>query len=155
MPVPLPGDENSDFADDLLSAKERDLKPLLDESADCLDLNCGQIVEMEAFLNEAWFAGTYTGHHQMQRRAEQRRFDVGPPEMGPIEAGFKTLMHESADALNLTVAMTIRMWGFLGQAWIAGVQSCEAELMATFIELKSDIAEEALQWLVEGDEDDD
>lgn len=150
--VSLPGDEN-DFRNDLLSAKERDLKPLLGESADCLDLDYGQTIEMETFLNEAWFAGTRSGHAQMRERANQRRLDSAPVGIEQIEARFKALMEESADTLNLTIALTIRMWSFLGEAWIAGTQTCEAELLATFIELRSDVAQEALEWLEEEGDD--
>lgn len=148
----MPGDESEGFKHDLLTAKERDLKPLLDESANCLGLDYEQTMDMEVFLNEAWFAGTRSGHAQMRERANQRRFDVGPVGVEEIEARFKALMEESADAMNLTVGLTVRMWGFLGKAWIAGTQTCEAELMATFIALKSDVAEEALEWLETKDE---
>lgn len=149
--MPWAGDEN-EFRNDLLSAKERDLKPLLGESADCLDLDYSQTADMEAFLNEAWFSGTRSGHAQMRERANQRRFDIKPVGLEEIEAGFKELMEESADTLNLTLGETIRMWGFLGEAWIAGTQTCEAELMATFLELRSDVAQEALDWLEGGGE---
>jgi hypothetical protein len=148
--VSLHEDEN-DFKKDLLRAKERDLQPLLDESADCLDLDYDQTADMEVFLNEAWFGGTRSGHAQMRERANQRRFDIKPVGLEEIETGFKALMEESADTLNLTLGETIRMWGFLGEAWIAGTKTCEAELMATFIELRSDVTEEAQKWLEEGE----
>jgi hypothetical protein len=153
--VSLSGDESEGFKHDLLTAKERDLKPLLDESTNCLGLDYDQTLSMEAFLNEAWFAGTRSGHAQMRERANQRRFDVGPVGLDQIEARFKALMEESADVLNLTIGLTIRMWGFLGQAWLAGTHTSEAELMATFIALRSDVAEEALEWLEGNDEKDD
>jgi hypothetical protein len=145
--VPLRG--NDDFEHDLLAAKERDLKPLIEESAESLELDYGQAGEMETFLTEAWLTGTRTGHAQIRARADQRKADVGPVGVKEVEADFKALMEESADALNLSLPRTIAMWGFLGEAWIAGTRSCEAELMAMFIELRSDVAEEALQWLAE------
>ena len=43
------------------------------------------------------------------------------------------------------------MWGFLHQAWMAGNRTCEAEMMGLFMEVKSDVAAEALKWLEEKD----
>jgi hypothetical protein len=149
--VPPSGSE--DFERDLLAAKERDLKPLLEESAESLDLDYGQLDEMENFLTEAWFSGTRTAHVQMRARTLQRRADVGPVGVKEVEADFKALLEESADTLNLSLPLTIDMWGFLGQAWIAGTRTCEAELTAMVIELRSDVAAEALRWLEEEDDD--
>jgi len=140
--VSLPDSE--DFRNDLLAAKERDLKPLLEESADVLDLDYDQTMAMEDFLNLAWLSGTRSGHAQMRARATEPQPDV--------KAEFKALMEESADRLNLSVPRTISMWGLLHQAWMAGNRTCEAEIMALLIETKSDVAEEALQWLEDRDE---
>jgi hypothetical protein len=150
--VALPG--NGDFADDLLSAKDRDLKPLLEESAESLELDYDQVIEMERFLNEAWFFGSRSGHAQMRARVAARKFDIAPVRVEQIETEFRALMEASADVLNLTTSLTICMWGILGRAWTAGTHSCEAELMALLIERNSDIASEALEWL-EGEEDGD
>jgi hypothetical protein len=150
--VSFPGDR--DFEDDLLSAKERDLKPLLEESVEALDLGYHELPEMERFLDEAWFSGTRSGHAQMRARAIARRHDVGPVRIDEIEAEFRALMEASADVLDLTMNQTICMWNLLGRAWAAGSRTCEAELTALFIELRSDVAEEALQWLeTEGEEE--
>jgi hypothetical protein len=132
---------------DLLRAKERDLKPLLEESSEILDLDYEQTETMEDFLNLAWFAGTRSGRDQMEARATQKEPDVKAVAIGRLEADFKVLMENSADMLNLTVPLTISMWGYLHEAWMAGNRTCEAELMALYIELKSDVGEEALQWL--------
>ncbi len=140
---------SGDFADDLLAAKERDLRPLLEEGANSLELDREQLIAMETFLNEAWVSGTRTGQAQVHARAVKRQRMVGPVDLAPIEAEFKDLMEDSADALNLTVNRTISMWDLLSRAWIAGTQTCEAELMALLIETRSDVAAEALQWLKE------
>jgi len=140
---------SGDFANDLLVAKERDLKPLLEESADSLELDRAGLITMETFLNEAWISGTRTGQAQVHARAVKRQRRVDPVELEPIEAEFKDLMEASADALDLTVNLTISMWDLLSRAWIAGTQTCEAELMALLIETQSDVAAEALQWLQE------
>ncbi len=148
--VSLPDSE--DFRNDLLAAKERDLKPLLEESADVLDLDYDQTMAMEDFLNLAWLSGTRSGHAQMRARATEPQPDVKAVAVERLESEFKALMEESADRLNLSVPRTISMWGLLHQAWMAGNRTCEAEIMALLIETKSDVAEEALQWLEDRDE---
>lgn len=145
----LPG--NEDLRKDLLTAKERDLSPLVQESAESLELDPGQVAQVETFLNEAWFSGTRTGHAQMAVRARERKAHVKPVGLGQIEADFQALMEESADTLNLTIDHTIDLWDFLGRAWIAGTRSCEAEIIARLLEARSDVAKEALDWLEEQD----
>jgi hypothetical protein len=146
--------DGGDFADDLLSAKERDLKPLLEECVEELDLDKEQSLEMERFLDEAWFSGTRNGHAQMRARVAARDFHIAPVRVEEIEVEFKALMEASADVLNLRVNDTMVLWGLLGRAWVYGTQSCEAELVALFIERTSDIAGEAQEWLAGIDEDD-
>jgi hypothetical protein len=142
-------DGNGDFRSDLLTAKERDLTPLFEESTESLDLDSRQAGQMEAFLDEAWFGGTYAGHAQVVGWAEKRGAEVPPPDMAAIEAEFKTLMEASAEALNLSVIATIHAWGILGRAWVAGVHSCRKELMAHLMVSTTDVAGEALHWLQE------
>jgi hypothetical protein len=140
---------NEDLRKDLLSAKERDLNPLLQESAESLELDADQVPQIEAFLDQAWFSGTRTGHAQMVVRARERRLDVGPVGREEVEGGFRELMEESAQALNLTLLHTIDLWDLLSRAWIAGTRTCETEVMASLIESRSDVAQEALEWLGE------
>lgn len=146
----MPSFDSGDFGNDLLAAKERDLAPLREESAEALELDCEQILAMEDFLNLAWFSGTRSGHAQMKARATEREPDIGAVAIERLESEFKLLMDESADALNLTVNRTIAMWNYLHQAWMAGNRTCEAELMGLLVEMRTDVAEEALKWL-EGD----
>ncbi|HET6996960.1 MAG TPA: hypothetical protein VFI03_00090 [Solirubrobacterales bacterium] len=146
--------EDGDFADDLLSAKERDLKPLLEESCDYLELGYEQSEEMERFLNEAWFFGSRNGHAQVRARVAARNFDLDPVRVEEIEVEFRALMEASAEVLNLSMNETMSMWGILGRAWNAGTQSCEAEVVALLIERNSDIAGEAQEWLEENEEED-
>lgn len=145
--MPLPG--NEDLRKDLLTAKERDLNPLVQESAASLQLDAGQVIQVETFLNEAWFSGTRTGHAQMVVRAIERRADVAPVGLDEVEADFQALMEESADTLNLTVHETINLWDYLGRAWIAGTRTCETEIMGRFLASRSDVGQEALDWLEE------
>ena len=143
----MPSFDSEDFGNDLLAAKERDLKPLREESATTLELDRRQAEAMEDFLNLAWFSGTRSGHAQMRARATEREPDIGAVAVKRLESEFKLLMDESADTLNLTVPRTIDMWNYLHQAWMAGNRTCEAELMGLFVEMKTDVAEEALEWL--------
>ena len=143
--------ESSDeeaFKSDFLAAKERDLKPLLEESMASLELNREQARDMERFLTEAWFFGARGGHAQMLARMTPQA-EIEPAEVHRVEAEFKALMEESADTLNVTVDETIAMWALLGRAWTAGAHTLQAEIMARFIETKSDVGAEALEWLDE------
>jgi hypothetical protein len=134
---------------DFIAAQERDLQPLLEESVEILDLDYEQSEAMEDFLILAWASGTRSGRDQMEARATKPRPDVRAVVIANLEADFKSLMEESADALNLTVPRTINMWNYLHEAWMAGNRTCETELMALYIEIKSDVGEEALRWLQE------
>ncbi len=143
--------DREDFGHDLLAAKERDLKPLLEESED-LDLDYDQGEAIEDFLNLAWFSGIRSGQAQMNARATESKADVRAVAVAHFEADFKGLMEQSADTLNLSLPATITMWGLLHQAWMAGNRTCEAELMGLYMEKMGDVAKEALEWL-EGKED--
>lgn len=144
---------SEDFGNDLLVAKERDLKPLRGESEDALGLDYEQTEAMEDFLDIAWCAGLRSGQAQMEARAKERRPNIAAVAIRHFEEDFKELMEESADTLNLSLAGTISMWSFLHQAWMAGNRTCEAEMMGLFMEVKNDVAEEALKWLESEEKD--
>jgi len=132
---------------DLLAAKERDLRPLLEESSEILDLDYGQTEAMEDFLTLAWFSGTRSGRDRMNARATEPNPDVEAVAVAHLKSDFKGLMDQSADVLNLTIPRTINMWNYLHDAWMAGNRTCEAEMMALYLETQSDVGEEALKWL--------
>jgi hypothetical protein len=134
---------------DFLAAKERDLTPLLEESSAELELDYEQTEAMEDLLTLAWFAGISAGRDQMNARATEENPDIEAVAVSHLESDFKGLMDQSADILNLTVPRTIRMWNHLHDAWLAGNRTCEAEMMALYLELTSDVGEEALKWLEE------
>ncbi len=142
-----------DFADDLLSAKERDLQPLLEECVEELGLDYQQTIDIERFLDEAWFFGSRNGHAQMRARVAARDFQIAPIRVEELEVEFRALMEASADVINLSLNGTMMMWGMLGRAWIHGTQSCEAELMALMLERTTDVAGEAQEWLEQIDEE--
>lgn len=142
--------DREDFGNDLLAAKERDLKPLLEEGED-LELDYAQTEALEDFLNLAWFSGIRSGQAQMNERVTQSEPDVRAVAIHHFEADFKDLMEQSADTLNLSLPGTISMWGLLHQAWMAGNRTCKAELMGLYLETQTDITEEVRRWLEEED----
>lgn len=131
----------------VLTAKEQDLRPLLEESAAALGLDDGQIISMEASLHEAWFFGVKTGHKVM---TETKMGEADPaPVILSMQNEFQEVMERCAEALNLTLGATIAAWNYLGQAWIAGAKFWEIEIAARLIEHQSGGLDEALRWLEE------
>jgi hypothetical protein len=143
----VPSPDSEAFGNDLLAAKERDLKPLLAEGEENLELDYEQTEAMSDFLTLAWFSGIRSGQAQMNARATEREPDVRAVAVSHFEADFKDLMERSADVLNLSLPGTIAMWGLLHQAWVAGNRTCEAELMGLYLEMRSDVTKEALEWM--------
>jgi hypothetical protein len=127
------------------SAKEQDLKPLAEESAETLDLDDQQLAEMEQYLQDAWFFGIRTGHAVM---LETR---LGQTDATPVIHGmqdeFQELMERLAESLNTTVGTTLAAWDYLGQAWIAGTRFWEVEITARLIEARAGGFDEVLKGL--------
>lgn len=140
-----------------LSAKERDLKPLLAEGIVTLELDEKRAWQMEAFFEGAWFSGVRNGHTKLLDQVSRYRDDpdCSDPRQLPVdrahiervEAEFKELMEASAEALNLPVVSTLAFWEYLSRAWTAGTRAYEDEVAAALIERGSDVSAEALRWL--------
>lgn len=139
-----------------ISARERDLNPLLAEGRADFELDAERGQLLEAFLENAWLVGTRSGHakllnHAIRQREEHSGIDEAAPveavDMDSIQVEFKAMMEASAETLNLSVARTVALWDLLSRAWTAGVQTYESEVMASLIERKGDIAGEAQRWL--------
>ncbi|HEX2265578.1 MAG TPA: hypothetical protein VHH14_04785 [Solirubrobacterales bacterium] len=129
------------------SAKERDLKPLAEESAETLELDDEQLAKMESYLHDAWFFGIRTGHAVM---IETKMGQADPaPVISDMQGEFQDLMERLADALDTTVGATIAAWNYLGRAWIAGAEFWEVEISARLIEQRAGGFEEALRRLEE------
>lgn len=141
--------DGEEFSQDLLAAKERDLAPLREECIEVLGLDGEQIGAMEASLDSAWLSGLRTGRDQIEARATQPDPDIRAVAVARLEADFKGLMERAAEALDLTLPETICMWGLLHQAWMAGNRSGSVELIALYVELNTDVAEEVQRWLEE------
>lgn len=144
-----------------ISAREQDLKSLLDEGRDELELDQGKGQMLESFLETSWLAGTRSGHARLLNQAIRQREEqaegeledpVEPVPLEPLEAEFKAMMEAAAEALNLPMAGTVALWDLLTRAWTAGVRTYESEVMASLIERKSDLADEAQRWLEEESE---
>lgn len=115
-----------------LTAKQQDLTPLLEESAETLELDCQQRAEMKACLHEAWFFGIKTGHKVM---VEAKAGQTDPKlVIASMQDEFQNLMERLAEALDITVGETIQAWDYLGQAWIAGARFWEVEIAARLLE---------------------
>lgn len=129
------------------SAKERDLKPLVEESVRSLDLSKDQLATIEAYLDEAWFFGVRTGHAVM---LETKMGQADPaPVILEMQDEFQELMERLGEALNATVGATIAAWNYLGRAWIAGARFWEVEISARLIERHTGGLEEMLRRLEE------
>jgi len=116
----------------VLTAKEQDLKPLLEESVRALELDDRQTAELENYLHRAWFFGIKTGHKVM---VETKMGQTNPtPVVLSMQGEFQELMERCADTLNLTVGATLEAWSYLGRAWIAGSRFWEVEIAARLIE---------------------
>lgn len=129
------------------SAKEQDLRPLVEESAEVLGLDTQQLLEMESHLHDAWFFGVRTGHAVM---LAAKRGEADPrPVVLEMQDELRDLMERLAEALDLTVGATIQAWSFLGRAWIAGTKFWGVEIAARLIESQAGSFEEMLRRLGE------
>jgi hypothetical protein len=126
----------------VLTAKEQDLKPLLEESAEALELDERQIAEMEAHLHSAWFFGVRIGHEVMVGTSTGQAPTDPAAAIQGVQDEFQALMEQLAEALNTSVGSTIAAWDYLGRAWIAGARFWEVEIAARLIESKSGEFEE-------------
>jgi acyl-homoserine lactone acylase PvdQ len=125
------------------SAKEQDLKPLAEESAEALGLDSRQLAEMESYLHDAWFFGIRTGHTVMVE-TKMGQSDPIPVILG-MQDEFQELMERCAEALDTTIGTTIQAWNYLGRAWIAGARFWEVEIAARLIETRAGGLDSALR----------
>jgi len=127
------------------SAKEQDLRPLAEESAETLELDGRQLAELEQYLQDAWFFGIRTGHAVM---LETRMGQTDPlPVIEDMQDEFQDLMERLADDLNTTVGATLAAWDYLGRAWVAGARFWEVEIAARLIESQRGGFDDALRRL--------
>lgn len=127
------------------TAKEQDLQPLAEESAEILDLDEEQTATMESYLHDAWFFGIRTGHTVMVE-TKMGQTDARPVIL-EMQGEFQELMERLGEALNTTVGTTIAAWNYLGRAWIAGARFWEVEISARLIERQSGGIDETLRRL--------
>lgn len=138
---------NDNLSTAVQTAKEKDLRPLAEESAETLGLDSRQLAAMEAYLHDAWFFGIRTGHRVM---VETKMGETDPtPVIADMQGEFQELMERLGDALNTTVSVTIQAWNYLGRAWVAGARFWEVEIAARLIERQAGGFEEMLRRLEE------
>lgn len=145
-----------------ISAREQDLKFLLDEGRNELALDQDKAQMLEAFLESSWLTGTRSGHARLLNQAIRQREEqsdgelddpVDPVPLEPLEAEFKATMEAAAEALDLPMSGTVSLWDLLTRAWTAGVRTYESEVMASLIERRSGLADEAERWLEDDEEE--
>lgn len=131
----------------VLTAKEQDLKPLLEECAEALELDGRQVAQMDESLHAAWFFGVKMGHRVMVETKMGQTDSM--PVIVSMQDEFQELMERCAEGLNLTVGATIAAWSYLGDAWIAGAKFWEVEIAARLIEHQAGSLDEGLPRLEE------
>ena len=129
----------------VLTAQNRDLKPLAEESAEALQLDRRQLAAMESFLHDAWFFGIRTGHRVMVETKMGQQGDPLEVVIG-MQSEFQDLMEDLGEELNTTVSATIAAWNYLCQAWIAGAKFWEVEIAARLIERQEGSFGQTLPW---------
>lgn len=129
------------------SAKEQELKPLIEESAETLDLDAEQAELMDAYLHAAWFFGIRTGHTVIAR-TKMGQSDPEPVIL-EMQGEFQEMLERLGDALDTSVAETIAAWNYLGRAWVAGSRFWEVEITARLIERQAGDFDQALRRLAE------
>lgn len=139
----FPGNDSLPTA--VLTAEELDLKPLVEQSAEELDLDCRQASAMASHLHQAWFLGIRTGHKVMVE-TKMGQSDATPVVL-TMQDEFRALMEGCADALDLTLLATIAAWNYLARAWVAGAEFWKVEIAARLIESKAGGFEEFLRRL--------
>ena len=127
------------------SAKERDLRPLIEEGAEILGLDARQRDAMDGCLREAWLFGVRTGYEFMVGSKPGEA--ASAPVTREMQSEFRDLMERLAESLDTTVGATIQAWDYLGRAWIAGAQFWEVEIVARLIEQQTGGLEEMLRRL--------
>lgn len=136
---------NDNLSTAVESARERDLKPLIEEGAEILGLDAQQRAAMGDFLQEAWFFGVRAGYEVM---AGSKKGEADPaPVIDEMQGEFQDLMERLAESLDATVGATIQAWDYLGRAWIAGAQFWEVEIAARLIEQQTGGLEEMMRRL--------
>jgi hypothetical protein len=143
----FPGDDSLPTA--VITAKEQDLRPLREESAEALELDEDQASAMDTHLQKAWFCGVRMGHRAVVEANEGEPDAVAA--IHGMQDEFQDLMEELAEALNLTLAATILAWDYLGLAWIAGAKFWEIEIAARLVEAQAGGFDDVLRKLQDGD----
>lgn len=84
--------EHDDLLHNMFTAASADLRPLLNEAGEQLELTVGQVIGLGHFLGTAWIAGAKAGQAEMMAQAIEQGIDVQPrvacrDEDGPSPSG--------------------------------------------------------------------
>lgn len=141
----------------LFVAKERNLDPLLPEGVEVIGLDEEEAEILSELLTDAWLRGVNSGMWSIRNESEDDPFS-GIPDPADLERQILEFLESSTETLDLDFVQTIRMWEFLNRAWVAGISSSRAQLIAVFGTPQGDVGEEAFDFLREledeSDEDD-
>lgn len=135
------------FTTTLLTARERDLKPLAEEAAEQLDLDLERLETVALYLNGAWFLGIKTSYKVV---IESK---IGGKAVKPVlfsmEDEFREIIESCGDELKTTVRTTLKAFELIGEAWVKGVDFWEVESTALLLEHQEGGLEEALDRIEE------
>jgi hypothetical protein len=70
--------EHDELVRNMFTAAAADLRPLLNEAGEQLDLTVGQVMGLGHFLSTAWVAGAKAGQAEMMAQAIEQGVDVRP-----------------------------------------------------------------------------
>jgi hypothetical protein len=70
--------EHDDLLHNMCTAAAADLRPLLNEAGEQLELTVGQVISLGHFLGTAWVAGAKAGQAEMMAQAIEQGIDVRP-----------------------------------------------------------------------------
>jgi hypothetical protein len=68
--------EHDDLVHNMFTAASADLRPLLNEAGEQLELTVGQVIGLGHFLSSAWVAGAKAGQAEMMAQAVEQGIDV-------------------------------------------------------------------------------
>ncbi|MFL5898191.1 MAG: hypothetical protein ACJ76D_06960 [Solirubrobacterales bacterium] len=140
------------FTTTLLTARERDLKPLAEQAIEELDLGPEQLETLAFYLNRAWFFGIKTSYKIV---VESK---IGGKAVKPVlfsmHDEFREIIESCGDELKMTVGTTIKTFELLGEAWVRGVDFWEVESTALLLEHQEGGFGEVLERIEEEKEED-
>ena len=102
----------------VLTARERDLRPLAEEAFEQLDLGPERLETVAFYLNRAWFFGIKTSYKiVIESKIQGKEVE---PVLFSMHDEFREIVESCGDELNTTVGKTIKAFKLIGEAWGQG-----------------------------------